>query len=202
VVHAGQGRSGRVSETTTTDWDSSHSNSEENCCFITSNVDKIDPICFLLKMRCSSAAKGAAQVPIVQNIQGARAFVARAAPQLHFHKRIRCNAARDTVRMEASGTDSSPSPNVEDRRAGRSTYRPSSYSELVNDALQSMICGLNDGLTRMEVEFPAVSNVDGELRRGPGQHCATHRQSYPANKMPHPLHNDNAQATRGLLTCT
>jgi len=50
-----------------------------------------------------------------------------------------------------------------DRRAGRSTYRPSSYNELVDDAVKSIVSGLDDGLIRMEVEFPAISNVDGEL---------------------------------------
>lgn len=44
---------------------------------------------------------------------------------------------------------------------GRATYRPSSYSELVTDAVAAIASGISDGLTRMEVEFPAVSNVDG-----------------------------------------
>lgn len=51
---------------------------------------------------------------------------------------------------------------LDERRAGRSTYRPSSYSELVTDAVTAISAGLVDGLNRMEVEFPAVSNVDGE----------------------------------------
>lgn len=50
---------------------------------------------------------------------------------------------------------------IVDRRAGRSTYRPNSFTEIVNDAIQAVLTGLEDGLTRMEVEFPAVSNVDG-----------------------------------------
>ena len=45
---------------------------------------------------------------------------------------------------------------------GRPTYRPSTYTELVNDACQAIEAALEDGLTRMEVEFPAVSNIDSE----------------------------------------
>lgn len=45
--------------------------------------------------------------------------------------------------------------------AGRPTYRPESYSELVGDAVAAVAAAVDDGLTRMEVEFPAVSNVDG-----------------------------------------
>ena len=52
---------------------------------------------------------------------------------------------------------------ADDRRAGRATYRPSSYAELVGDAVQAVLIGLEDGLDRMEIEFPAVSNVDGKL---------------------------------------
>lgn len=44
---------------------------------------------------------------------------------------------------------------------GRSTYRPSSYTELIDDAVASIVFGVQDNLIRMEVEFPSVSNVDG-----------------------------------------
>ncbi len=47
------------------------------------------------------------------------------------------------------------------RAEGRSTYRPSSYTELIDDAVGSIIFGTQDKLNRMEVEFPSVSNVDG-----------------------------------------
>jgi hypothetical protein len=52
-----------------------------------------------------------------------------------------------------------------DKRAGRSTYRPSSYSELVEDAVEAVAAAMKDGHNRLEVEFPAVSNVDGGRRR-------------------------------------
>jgi len=47
------------------------------------------------------------------------------------------------------------------RAEGRSTYRPSSYTELIDDAVGSIVFGVQDKLNRMEVEFPSVSNVDG-----------------------------------------
>lgn len=65
----------------------------------------------------------------------------------------------------AGGSTNGGTQNVEDRRSGRSTYRPSSYNELIDDASQAVLAGLQDGLTRMEVEFPAVSNVDGKNNR-------------------------------------
>jgi len=50
---------------------------------------------------------------------------------------------------------------IDSRRDGRSTYRPSSYTELVDDAVASIVFAVQDDVKRMEVEFPAVSNVDG-----------------------------------------
>ncbi len=49
-----------------------------------------------------------------------------------------------------------------DKRAGRSTYRPTTYTELVEDAVVAVAAAVDDGLKRLEVEFPAVSNVDGK----------------------------------------
>ena len=66
------------------------------------------------------------------------------------------------VAQASTGDASTPQP-VEDRRSGRTTYRPSSFTELVGDAVQSVVTGLEDGLMRMEVEFPSVSNVDGKF---------------------------------------
>lgn len=48
-----------------------------------------------------------------------------------------------------------------DKQAGRATYRPSSYTELVSDAIGSVVAAIGDGHKRLEVEFPAVSEVDG-----------------------------------------
>ena len=63
----------------------------------------------------------------------------------------------------ASNTGDAGTQNV-DRRAGRTTYRPSSYSELLGDAVEAIRVGLENGLTKMEVEFPAVANMDGEFK--------------------------------------
>ena len=49
------------------------------------------------------------------------------------------------------------------RAPGRQTYRPSSFQELVNDATASVRAAIGDGLTRLEVEFPALpGNIDGK----------------------------------------
>jgi hypothetical protein len=64
------------------------------------------------------------------------------------------------VAQASTGDAGTPQP-VEDRRSGRTTYRPASFTELVGDAVQAVRTGLDDGLMRMEVEFPSVSNVDG-----------------------------------------
>ena len=43
----------------------------------------------------------------------------------------------------------------------RSTYRPDSYTEIVNDATTAIVSALEAGEGRMEVEFPSVANVSG-----------------------------------------
>lgn len=63
--------------------------------------------------------------------------------------------------QESEASASSPAEDGNKRGAGRQTYRPASYSELVTDAVESVKAGLEDGKTRMEVEFPALSDVDG-----------------------------------------
>lgn len=48
------------------------------------------------------------------------------------------------------------------------TYRPESYAELVKDATKSVLAAIEDGVTLMEVEFPALpANIEGEQRRRP-----------------------------------
>lgn len=48
------------------------------------------------------------------------------------------------------------------KAAGRMTYRPESYAELVQDATNSVLAAIADGIQLMEVEFPAVpANIDG-----------------------------------------
>jgi hypothetical protein len=62
------------------------------------------------------------------------------------------------------------------------TYRPASYTELVQDATNSILSAIDDGITLMEVEFPAVpANIDGERGTGTGAVMpGTPRGSHPA----------------------
>ena len=39
-------------------------------------------------------------------------------------------------------------------RAGVSVYKPRSYDVLVTDAARSLACAIDDGKTRLEIEFP------------------------------------------------
>lgn len=45
--------------------------------------------------------------------------------------------------------------------------RPNSYKEIVDDAVAAVLAATQDGLGRLEVEFPAVSEVDGGCNRPP-----------------------------------
>jgi hypothetical protein len=69
-------------------------------------------------------------------------------------QRLAAAAADPAAAGGAGGSPAEP-------RGGRSTYRPNSYIELITDAVQSIKAGMAEGLTRMEVDFPAVAGVDG-----------------------------------------
>lgn len=43
---------------------------------------------------------------------------------------------------------------VEALRAGVPVYKPRSYDVLVTDAARSLACAIDDGKTRLEIEFP------------------------------------------------
>jgi hypothetical protein len=59
-----------------------------------------------------------------------------------------------------------PQAAKQEKAAGRMTYRPESYAELVQDATKSVMAAIQDGINLMEVEFPAVpANIDGEYRQ-------------------------------------
>jgi hypothetical protein len=60
-----------------------------------------------------------------------------------------------TARAAAPSADPAPS-SPPTRGAGRMTYYPSSYTELVGDAAAAVDAALTDGLKRVEVEFPPV----------------------------------------------
>uniref|UniRef100_A0A0D9VBC8 DUF1995 domain-containing protein n=1 Tax=Leersia perrieri TaxID=77586 RepID=A0A0D9VBC8_9ORYZ len=49
---------------------------------------------------------------------------------------------------------------VESVRAGVSVYKPRSYEVLVSDAARSLACAIDEGKTRLEIEFPPLpSNI-------------------------------------------
>lgn len=55
-------------------------------------------------------------------------------------------------------------PERKEREAGRSVYDPSSYDVLCVDVYRSLRDALDDGLTRMEVEFPAAPGEDASYK--------------------------------------
>lgn len=95
---------------------------------------------------------------------------------------------------------------MEDKRAGRSTYRPSSYSELVQDAVAAVVAAMGDGLNRLEVEFPAVSNVDGAWLAGCPHLAVCSLQPWAAHLRVHRRTNAHRHVSascqyRGRLLC-
>lgn len=54
--------------------------------------------------------------------------------------------------------------NKPDTTKGRMTYKPESYTVLVQDAAAAIGRGLKDGMEVMEVEFPAIAGLDGAYR--------------------------------------
>ncbi|KAF0934962.1 hypothetical protein E2562_029492 [Oryza meyeriana var. granulata] len=66
--------------------------------------------------------------------------------------RRRGGATRCSPRAEAG--------DVEALRAGVSVYKPRSYEVLVSDAARSLACAIDEGKTRLEIEFPPLpSNI-------------------------------------------
>ncbi|KAL6629716.1 hypothetical protein ACP70R_029481 [Stipagrostis hirtigluma subsp. patula] len=60
-------------------------------------------------------------------------------------------------RAEAgTGTTGTGTGDVEALRAGVSVYKPRSYEVLVADAARSLACAMDDGKTRLEIEFPPL----------------------------------------------
>ena len=98
-----------------------------------------------------------------KSFHGARPlpFLPAAAPAQRSCRQAQRHA--QPVRAQTQESEASASSPAEDesKRGGRQTYRPASYSELVTDAVEAMKVALADGKTRMEVEFPALSDVDG-----------------------------------------
>lgn len=82
-------------------------------------------------------------------------------------RNCRASVVRAVAQEQADAV--ADAPKAEDGKAkkrrtpGRQTYRPASFKELVTDATTSLRSAIDDGLTRLEVEFPSLpGNVDGE----------------------------------------
>lgn len=67
-------------------------------------------------------------------------------------RRARCAAAAAVERT------------AEERREGRSTYAPASYTEMCGDAYASVRDAMADGKTLIEVEFPAIPGEDADYK--------------------------------------
>jgi hypothetical protein len=50
-----------------------------------------------------------------------------------------------------------------EKEQGRSTYRPQSFKELLGDAVESIEHALEDGVNRMEVDFPTLAGDSQSL---------------------------------------
>lgn len=70
---------------------------------------------------------------------------ASSSPQLRRRRRLAVSPRADA----GTGTG-----DVEALRAGVSVYKPRSYDVLVTDAARSLACAIDDGKTRLEIEFP------------------------------------------------
>jgi hypothetical protein len=78
-------------------------------------------------------------------------------PRAHTNRRSRPIARAAAPAADNAQEGSSPAaPSSTTRGAGRMTYYPSSYAELVGDAAASVAAAMADGLRRVEVEFPPV----------------------------------------------
>lgn len=76
------------------------------------------------------------------------------------HKRKRCSlAAAAGARQEIQKATTLPASKL----AGRSTYQPASFDEMVTDASNACVEAIKAGLSQLEVEFPPLpSSVDSE----------------------------------------
>lgn len=73
--------------------------------------------------------------------------------------------AETSLESIATTQESLAQPERIRRVPGRQTYRPASFQVLVQDATNAVKAAVKDGLTRLEVEFPALpGNIDGESR--------------------------------------
>ncbi|KAI3773480.1 hypothetical protein L1987_48010 [Smallanthus sonchifolius] len=63
--------------------------------------------------------------------------------------------ATNSIRCSSSSNEASSTPATA-RKLGVSVYKPKSYEVLVTDAANSLACALDDGKTRLEIDFPPL----------------------------------------------
>ncbi|XP_078441792.1 low PSII Accumulation 3 [Wolffia australiana] len=76
----------------------------------------------------------------------------RNSPEIKFGG-LRLAAARSSVRICATVESSTPDT---DPKSGVPLYKPKSYEVLVSDAAKSLVYALDDGKTRLEIDFPPL----------------------------------------------
>lgn len=68
---------------------------------------------------------------------------------------VHCVANQDKPTTSAAGTT---------KGAGRMTYRPQTFMDLITDVVGSIAAAVADGENRLEVEFPPLAgNADGKM---------------------------------------
>lgn len=82
-------------------------------------------------------------------LQAQRQTLARACPSRRHEHATVASSATDSVKQSTSASADA---------GGREIYRPSTYSELVADASRSVATALDDGVKRMEVDFPPLTS--------------------------------------------
>ena len=118
-------------------------------------------------MQVQQVVQSARAVPFV----AARPAQARRSQCRRQQQQEKPQAQRRGARLRAQTKESKTEDAPADKRAGRATYRPTTYTELVDDAVTAVAAAVKDGLNRLEVEFPAVSNVDGGCRLRRRRRC-------------------------------
>jgi hypothetical protein len=120
--------------------------------------------------RTTTQQRAAAVAPLATRSRGKLASTRRSPlSSLSSHSIAASSSAAASADSSSSSSASasasaSSSPSSSRRsRAGRATYAPATFDELVDDASTALLAALDDGLTRIEVEFPALpGDKDGE----------------------------------------
>lgn len=109
----------------------------------------------------------------------------KAFESFHTNQR-RSRSERARFRLLANGKTAGSAEKEAERRKkeqGRSTYSPQSYKELLQDAVQSIECALDDGVKRMEVDFPTLSGDSERLSPLTSLHMASVLYTAPQQQM-------------------